>query len=292
MKSFDDYEEATNLDFDWHCTEKTYRADPALNFHKLAQFHWDPKAFRDGFFNDESVTDAMRFGTALHAKVLTPNEYGSSIAIFNPPVNPKTDEPYGPATKTYVEARNAFLAQNSDKTIVSMSDAILIERIANEFNLHPIAPKLFENAKCEQAVRGQIKTSLGDLVSVKGRIDAYTDSGLIDIKTTATLDDVSGRDRFLYTIYDHKYLVQLAFYHKILTDCYGAPFVPCWIVAFEKNAPNRIAVYAPSRKVIEDARQVVDAWLCEWVNAGQYCDYQSKYDHIQFVDGYDPSRDI
>lgn len=293
MKPIDDYDDVQPIQFDWNCTERAYRADEALNFHKLAQFHRDPRAFREGFFTDESETDAMRFGTALHCKLLTPDEYASSIAIFNPPVNPKTDEPYGATTKTYTEARNAFLAENSTKLIISMSDAILIERLSNEFNLHPIAPKLFKGfLSTEQAVRGELKTSLGDAIKVKGRIDAYTASGLIDLKTTATLDDASGRDRFRYTIYDYKYLVQLAFYHKILTDSYGAPFVPCWLVVFEKNPPNRVAVYAPTREVIESARQTVDAWLCAWSEANVSNEYRSRYDSLQIIDGYDPMKDF
>ena len=293
MKPIDNYDEACELTFNWNCTERAYRADDALNFHKLAQFHRDPKAFREGFFTDDSETDAMRFGTALHCKLLTPSEYASSIAIFNPPVNPKTDEPYGATTKTYVEARNTFLAANSTKTIISMSDAILIEKLTNEFRLHPIAPKLFQGfTVSEQTVRGELKTTLGNLVQVKGRIDAYTASGLIDIKTTATLDDASGRDRFRYTIYDYKYLVQLAFYHRILTDCYGAPFVPCWLVVFEKTPPNRVAVYAPTREVIERARQTVDSWLCAWTEADETKEYRSKFDSLQVIDGYDPMRDF
>lgn len=288
-----DFDPATPLDFEWNVDEEEYRADPRLNFHTLAQFHRDPRAWRDGFFDASEETDAMRLGTALHAKLLTRDDYEDKVAVFTPPINPKTGERYGATTKTFQEARDAFHAENAGKTIISASDSALIDRMIEEFFFHPIAPKLLSGkwTKTEWAVCGALSYDEQNLVEVKGRIDAYSPAGLIDVKTTATLDDASGRDRFRYAIYDYKYLIQLAFYHLILTDCLGAPFVPCWLVVFERNAPNRVAVYAPTRDVLESARDVARSWLAQWTFAQRDERFVSRYASIQMIENYDPNRD-
>ena len=77
---------------------------------------------------------------------------------------------------------------------------------------------------------------------------------MIDLKTTASFDDAFGRDKFIRTIYDYKYIVQIAFYEMILeeqTDKLDGP-IPCWILAFEKQSPNRIAVYKIDDEELHD----------------------------------------
>ncbi len=286
------YGKAAPIAFDWNVDEETYRRDPRLNFHTLAKFHRDPKLFYDGFFNDEEETDAMRFGTALHAKILEPERFGEKVAIFRAPVNPKTGEPFGATTKAFMEARSEFLDSNMGKTIISFEDAKTIERLSDSYIFHPAAPKLLKDATTEQSVAGLIAPDGIEPVAVKGRIDAYSPAGLIDLKTTAQLDDATGKDRFRTTLYSYKYLVQLAFYHAILTRCYNAPFCPVWLVVFEKNPPHRVAVYSPSREVLEKAYQVVDAWLGQWQDAQKTKRYRSKFDNIQIVDSYNNEFDF
>lgn len=290
------YQEPTPLAFNWDVTEKEYREDDRLNFHTLADFRRDPRAFRDGVYNVREETDAMRFGTALHALVLQGREaYDAKVAAFEPPVNPKTGEPYGPTTNAVKDARTAFEAANVGKTIISKADADLIEKLREEFFFHQYAPEVLGRAdwaRSEVPVCGQVRLSDGSTFDVKGLIDRYSEAGLVDVKTTSQLDDGSGRDKFRYAIYDYKYLVQLAFYHLILTDAYGAPFVPCWIVAFEKNVPNRVAVYSISAEVITAAREVAREWIASYVGAVSKNDFESKFDKLQVIGSYDPERDL
>ena len=270
------------MKFEWNVTDEEYRADPALNFHTLARFHRDPRVFKENEFEDVE-TDAMRFGSAFHARLLTPDLY-KEVAVFSPPINPKTGEPYGVATKAYKETHEAFVADH--KLVISESEAATIERMITEFNLHPEAPKLLQGTiATEQPIRSVLYTSLGE-VAVKGKIDAYTSAGLVDVKTTANFDDASGRDKFRYQIYDYKYIVQLAFYRRIL-----GTNDKCWLLAFEKNTPNRVAVYAIADEVIESANAVIDCWLYQWKLAETGV-YKSKYDDLIIIDQYDPLKDM
>lgn len=292
---FSDYQKPVDIKSDWTASEQDYRAYPALNFHTLANFHRDPRAWKDGFFEQKEETDAMRFGTALHARILEGESvYEDKVGVFMPPINEKTGEPYGAGTKTFKEAYLEFLKDNDGKTIISREDSKIIEKLAESFFFHPTASRILgerDFRHTEMPVKGVWDVG-GTNVDVKGRIDCYSDMGLVDVKTTSNLDDASGRDRFRYAIYDYKYIVQLGFYHRLLTDCLGAPYVPCWIVAFERNEPNRIAVYKINSEVIEKARNVAWKWLEDYVNAEKTDYYESRYDSIQLIDSYNELKDL
>lgn len=288
------YEQATPINSNWQVSVKEYRDYPALNFHKLLDFHRDPRAFREGFFDDREETDAMRFGTALHALVLQgENAYNETVGVFNAPINPKTGEPYGATTKAYAEARAAFLATSGDKTLISSEDDKTIRKLYDELLFHPNAPIVLGRKwyQTEIPVKG-FATFGDDKIEIKGLIDRYSDAGLVDVKTTAALTDASGRDQFRYAIYSYKYLIQLAFYQKILCECYDAPYMPCWIVAFEKNPPNRVAVYSIAEDVMEKARFVVDEWIKDYVKATKNDRYEGRFEQAQLIDCYDYERDL
>ena len=278
----------------WTPTEAEYRADPALNFHTLAAFHRDPKAWRDGYFDKVEETDAMRFGTALHAKILEPTTYDDKVAVFAPPVNPKTGECYGSTTNAYKDAAATFAASNAGKTIISAADADLIDALVDAVNFHPVAPSVLgrDFRLTELSVKGVL--TVNDVpVEIKGRIDAYTDAGLVDLKTTQTLADASGRDRFRYTVYDYHYLSQLAFYRLLLTEFCDVPAtVPCWLIALEKSDPRRVGVYRVDPAVMDKASRVVWSWLTEFVTSQQTNVYASRYDDVQLIDRYDAERDL
>ncbi len=292
------YQQATPINFDWNVDAATYRADSALNFHTLRDFHRDPKAFHEGYFAEREESDAMRFGTALHCLLLQGRDaFDAQTTVFDPPINEKTGEPFGTATKAYREAYEAFLADADGKTIISAQDVATCEKLRTELLLHPNAAKILygDFGASEVPLRGSftIDAREGEIeIPVKALIDRYCSNGLVEIKTTAAFDDVYGRDRFRYTIYDYQYLVQLAFYHKILTEFYGAPFVPCWIVALERNAPNRVAVYAIEEDVVTKARDVASAWLIEYARSKSASVFHSRYDEIRTIQNYDYSRDI
>lgn len=306
MKTLNDYilegfDRPKPLKFDVDSSVDYWSID-RLNFHTLADFHRDPKLFKAGFFKDKEPTPAMMFGSALHCKLLQPKEFGDKYALFDPPINPKTGEAFGASTKTYAEALAACAKENAGKSLISSAEYELINRMVDEFFFHPVAPLLFDNdnddateiADVEQTIIGSLSFdgTAEHAVDVKGRVDAYSStSGLIDVKTTASLDDCTGKDRFRFAVYDYKYLPQLAFYHRILRESYGAPYVPVWLVVFEVNEPNRVAVYTPTVETLEKAYRVVDVWLEQWVDAKQRGTYASKYDDVQIIDAYIAERD-
>lgn len=279
---------------DWTPTESEYRAYNALNFHTLANFHRDARAFKAGFFDAQEESDAMRFGTALHARILEPGAYLEKVAIFSPPVNDKTGEAFGATTKAYKEAAATFAAANVGKTIITKSDDETVDALVEAFNFHPVAPVVMGKKWrfTEVAIKGALDVN-GDEIEVKGKIDAYTDAGLVDLKTTGQIADASGRDRFRYAVYDYYYILQLAFYKLLLTRFLDVPTCcPCWLVALEKQEPRRVAVYRVADDVVDKGVQVVWSWLTAYVNAQKSGVFESRFDAVQLIDSYIPERDF
>ncbi len=81
----------------------------------------------------EEKSDALRFGSLFHDLMASCAEHYDNdtaaiqtwldvIAVFTPPKNEKTGQPYGTTTKAYKEAYEAFLQANEGKTIASQEE--------------------------------------------------------------------------------------------------------------------------------------------------------------------------
>lgn len=280
--------------FNWKPTEEEYRTCPAVNFHTLLDFHRDPRAFAEGFFNNKEETPAMAFGTALHMLVLEPQAFIKTYAVFEPPINSKTGAPYGASTNAYKEAKEQWVCQNTGKILLSDADYKTLLKLSDSYIFHAEARRLMKDViTTEQSVRAMVQVCEEPRISVncKGRIDAITSEGIVDLKTTAAFDDVSGRDKFRHAIYEYKYIIQLAFYRLLLTSVGYQGDMRCWLIAFEKQEPNRVAVYALTDPVIDLAEQTVKQWLCEWYASQRDSNYRSKFDTLQIVSSYNPDKD-
>lgn len=104
-----------------------------LSSSQLKAYAKSPKFAKFLMDNPQPQTDAMRFGSLFHDLMACCAEHYdngtkavaqwlSRIAIFEPPVNEKTGQPYGTATKAYKEAYEAFLKENEGKTIASQAE--------------------------------------------------------------------------------------------------------------------------------------------------------------------------
>lgn len=81
----------------------------------------------------EDKSDALRFGSLFHSLMESAARHFDngtqaiggwmrSLAVFEPPVNENTGQPYGNTTKRYSEAYEAFLQAAEGKTVASQSE--------------------------------------------------------------------------------------------------------------------------------------------------------------------------
>ena len=110
---------------DYHNSEP-YRQ--YLSSSQLKKYLISPKAFKHSLDNpEETKSDALRFGSLFHDCMGALAEGGSlehiidTIAVFEPPINAKTGQPYGTTTKAYKEAYEAFTT-SLNGTLVSTAE--------------------------------------------------------------------------------------------------------------------------------------------------------------------------
>lgn len=112
-----------------------------LSSSQLKRYAVSPKAFKFALDNpEEEKYDALRFGSLFHDLMACSAEHYDNgtkaiaewmrhIAVFDPPKNDKTGQPYGSTTKAYKEAYEVFLQANEGKMIASNDEMSVIDQM-------------------------------------------------------------------------------------------------------------------------------------------------------------------
>lgn len=105
-----------------------------LSSSQLKRYAVSPKAFKFALDNPtEEKSDALRFGSLFHLAMEKFQQFGTidafydCVAVFTPPKNDKTGQPYGTTTKAYAEAYKQFIADNQGKEIATLEEVRLID---------------------------------------------------------------------------------------------------------------------------------------------------------------------
>ena len=217
-----------------------------LQSHALALFAQSPAAYdrarRGVAGSSDKPSEAFAFGRAAHCRILEgPVEFSRRFATDQDrPINPKTNKPFGSATKEYA----AWAASLAPREIVSCSDVDTIWNMNYAVHEHEAAGPLFEDGRAEATVR----TRMAGL-DCQIRIDWFSPAhGIVDLKTCRDLD------RFEWDALSFGYIHQLAFYHAVLKQASGRD-VPCRIVAVEKAEPFRCGVWRLPDWTVERAER-------------------------------------
>lgn len=182
-----------------------HRQAPYSDYLSSSQLKWyskSPRYARYMLDNPQPQSDAMRFGSLFHdlmASLATYSDFDNAyrywrdtLAIFTPPVNEKTGQPYGATTKAYKESYDRFVEDCHGKTITTMDDMRLAFAMAGS---------LYDNCgSTSEHIRKLLKwgkPEVSHFVEYEGckfkfRPDLETRKKTIDYKTVAT-DDLSER---------------------------------------------------------------------------------------------------
>lgn len=158
-----------------------------------------PKAYKHAIDNPtEEKSDALRFGSLFHMAMEKYQQFGTidafydRIAIFRPPINPKTGQPYGETTKAYAEAYDDFLAENGHKEIATAEVVNQIDDMVGSL-VRPCVGG--ETAKQVLKLLEWGKPEVSHFIEYEGckfkwRPDLETRRKIVDWKSTTT-DDLS-----------------------------------------------------------------------------------------------------
>lgn len=116
--------------------EDYHHSSPYNEYLSSSQLKWylkSPRHYKYTLDHPQEHTNAMRFGSLFHSAMQLFQQHGTidafwdSVAIFQPPKNPTTDQPYGATTRAYTEAYAQFLADNQGKEIATLAEVQQID---------------------------------------------------------------------------------------------------------------------------------------------------------------------
>lgn len=219
-----------------------------LSSSQIKAYLKSPKFFKHQLDNPtEDKSDALRLGSLFHDLMACSAEhYDNStkaiaewmrhIAVFDPPKNDKTGQPYGNTTKAYKEAYEAFLQANEGKMIASDEELSLMHKMSQSL--------LCDSGATSEQVRKLLKWAKAtevsyfyeteDGIKLKVRPDLLTRSKIVDWKT-CSLDSLD-EDSIARQIIKYRYDVSLAMYQYVLHAIEGKWYTPI-LVFVQKQEP-------------------------------------------------------
>jgi len=206
-------------------------------------------------------SDAMRIGSALHCKVLEPENFKRDFAIL-PECNRRTKE--GKAIY------NAFVETSGDKTILKDEQMTAVNLMSKSIMQHEIASGMLTGGEAEYSYFVE-----RDGIALKTRPDYVNGDSIIDIKTC---QDASA-DGFTRACIKFMYHLQAAFYLDVYNMATGKNIQDFYIVAVESSPPYAVNTFKMGEVEIDIGRGQYLAAL------KQYAEYLVKGSVLEY--GYE-----
>ncbi|MFU8828375.1 MAG: PD-(D/E)XK nuclease-like domain-containing protein [Phycisphaerales bacterium] len=254
----------------YHAKAKDY-----LSSHALAEFRRCPLLYRRKQLGLIPQRDSASFalGRAAHVLIVEGRDRFEAEFAVGGPVNPRTDQPYGPQTKAFRE-----WAVATGKPAVSEADLALLQEMNASVRSHLFARELLSQGVAEGVVRAAYCG-----VPCQARIDwinPVDGRGIVDLKTCENLDEFE-RDAHRYA-----YIHQMAFYREMVVEASGTePEVH--LVAIEKREPFRCGVWQISRRLLDRAAEDNEHAIEDLKRCRQRGVWPTRYESLRLLDTND-----
>lgn len=216
-------------------TEQEYRAHKGVNKSTLWELRRSPAHYKYLLEHPTEDTQALRFGRALHAAILTPSAFKREYAVA-----PDCDRRTREGKEAYIMWQS-LLAPGT--TILSAEDMETIQGMVKSYRNSKEARALLRNTRREVP---KFWTDPETGLLCKCRLDAVKPDTVIDLKTTL---DASTR-AFERDVKNYGYHVQVAHYLQGVKETTGRR--PEWsFLVIEKKPPYCIHIFHASAEFIE-----------------------------------------
>ncbi len=246
------------------------QAGKYLSSHQLIDFMNCPWLYRKkqlGLVQDNDST-ALLVGRATHCRILEGRDaYESQFAIGGP-INPKTNRPFGSATKAFAE-----WAEAQGKPVLTHEQVELIENMASGVAMNDEAVDLLLHGRSEGVVRADYCGTPSQI-----RIDwVHPHRGIVDLKTTADLTWFENECK------RRRYHNQLAFYQAVFGQVIKA-LVPVYLIGIEKAEPFRCGVWQITENTLAIARQENEAAVRRLLRSKEIDAFPTGYEEVRLLD--------
>ena len=253
--------------------EAEYRADPGVNvsFLKVGVEGSlaDMRAYRD---HPDPPTDAMEFGTAVHAYLLQPDLFAKTYIVA-----PKF------SGKGSVAARDEWMEAHKHLNVLTETEHANLLGAASAIAEHKDAAKIIRAAGDREVVAIWEHERTG--ARCKGRID-YANLGvglLVDIKTSRNARPKPWKRQAA----DLLYHMQVAHYTRGF-EAHGIADPSFVFIAVDQKPTNGrhfVGVYAMDPEWIEAGRRLCDDVLAGWLEAQERGEYPDECTGLMELEG-------
>jgi hypothetical protein len=248
------------------------RRNEFLTAHRLAEFRRCPLLFhrKEQGLIPERDSHAFHVGRAAHVLILEGRARFEAEFAVGGPINAKTGQPYGSATKAFAD-----WAQQRGKPALADDDAAVVEQIAASVKAHPFARELLAAGVAEGVIRCEV---IG--LACQARLDwinPLPDRGIVDLKTTDNLDG------FELDIRAFGYVEQMAFYRALMAEI-GGSLLPVHLIAVEKREPFRCGVWQLSPRVLDAAEVKNDCAMRDLVHCRETGSWPTGFESLRLYD--------
>lgn len=212
-------------------TNKQYREAPGISRSELFLLNRSPKHFKYYQEHPEEETPALKFGTAVHSRILEPADFKDRYMVY-----PKFDRRTKEGRELYQKWDREALVL--DKILLPEEDWLTIQDMAAEVEAHPITRELLKGEH-EKSIFW-IDPDTG--IRCKCRPDCLTEYEgqplIVDYKTTDSCED----GHFERSCRKYGYRLQAGMYSEGLLE---SEMVECGFafIAQEKKPPYAVRVY-------------------------------------------------
>lgn len=216
-------------------TDQEYRARKGINKSTLWEIRRSPTHYKYLLEHPTEDTQALRFGRALHAAILTPSAFKREYAVA-----PDCDRRTREGKEAYIMWQS-LLAPGT--TILSAEDMETIQGMVKSYRNSKEARALLRNTRREVP---KFWTDPETGLLCKCRLDAVKPDTVVDLKTT--LDASTGA--FMRDAMKYGYHVQAAHYLQGVEATTGRR--PEWyFLVIEKKPPYCVHIMRASAELIE-----------------------------------------
>ena len=242
-----------------------------VSSHLLADFRESPELYRRKVSGEieDADTPSLALGRATHCLVLEGRDaFDEQYVVADGPVNPRTGEPFGKATKAYADWQ-----ASQTKEVVGTKDFGFIVKLQKSVWLHDAASALLNEGQAEGVVRADCCGVL-----CQSRLDWLSNEyGIVDLKTCDSLKWFENDCR------RYGYIYQMAFYRAVMREATGET-VPVRLIAVEKNEPFSTGVWELTDDVLEQAELVNEAALRRLRECRLKNEWPTGYEAIRILD--------
>lgn len=248
------------------------RRNEFLTAHRLAEFRRCPLLFRrkEQGLIPERDSHAFHVGRAAHVLILEGRERFETEFAVGGPINPKTGQSYGSATKAFAD-----WAQQRGKPSLADDDAAVVEQMAASVKAHTFARELLATGVAEGVIRCEV---IG--LPCQARLDwinPLPDRGIVDLKTCDSLD------AFEFDVRAFGYVEQMAFYRALVAEV-GGHLLPVHLIAVEKREPFRCGVWQVAPRRLDAAATENDRAIRTLVRCRETGSWPTGFESLRLYD--------